>query len=186
VRASRGDGLRFARLRTRALDGTDRLLPDELPAERTLLLLAYRQRHQRDVDAWIALAVRLGVPATPRSAVVPMATAVLEVPFLRAAWLPARAFIDGGMARGIADPDVLARTLTAYGAPGAHRRATGLAHPLTRSRRPEVEALVVGRDGRVFWHASGPPSARADGVVTSLRAALQLAEGPDARPDAQR
>jgi len=57
---------------------------------------------------------------------------------------------------------------------------------LTRSRRPEVEALVVGRDGRVFWHASGPPSPRADGAVTSLRAALQLEEGPDAPPDTSR
>ena len=53
-------GLRLARLRTRALDGTRRDLPQDLPAERTLVLLAYRQRHQRDVDAWIALAVANG------------------------------------------------------------------------------------------------------------------------------
>ena len=180
---SRSDGPRFARLRTRALDGRDRLLPAELPAERTLVLIAYRQRHQRDVDAWIALAVGLGVPATPRGAREPMATAVVEVPFLRARWLPARPFIDGGMARGIADPDVLARTLTAYGAPGRHLRALGLDVARTSIRRREVEALVVSRDGRVHWRTAGPPRTDHGGVAASLRAAMLLADGPESLPD---
>ena len=160
--------LRLAPLRTRALDGTARDLPAELPGERTLVVLAYRQRHQRDVDAWIALAVGLGVPPTPRGHVGPMRTAVVEVPFLSARWLPARRLIDGGMAQGIADPDVLARTLTAYGAPGAHRRACGL--DVRGAGGTEVEALVVDRSGAVHWHASGPP-ARADAATTATLAA---------------
>ena len=175
--AGRAPERRFARLRTRALDGTHRDLPRDLPAERTLVVLAYRQRHQRDVDAWIDLAVSLGVPPTPRGASAPMSSAVVEVPFLQARWLPARRFIDGGMARGIADPDVLARTLTAYGSPARHRRATGLAAwgtavPRLRPGR-DVEALVVSRDGRVHWHASGPPPALADDVAAALAAALR-------------
>jgi hypothetical protein len=185
VPSSPPDGERFARLRTRALDGTDRLLPDELPAERTLVLIAYRQRHQRDVDAWIALAVGLGVPATPRGEAAPMATAVVEVPFLRARWRPVRPLIDGGMARGIADPDVLARTLTAYGAPARHRRATGLGRAPVRVRASEVEALVVGRDGRVHWRASGPPPAPTDGAIVRMRAALRLPGPRSTPPDAQ-
>jgi hypothetical protein len=176
VTAAGVGALRFAPLRTRALDGTSRDLPGDLPAERTLVLLAYRQRHQRDVDGWIALAVAHGVPPTPRGTSGPMATAVVEVPFLSARWLPARRLIDGGMASGIADPDVLARTLTAYGAPGRHRRACGLA---SRGRPvggtgSDVEALVVDRDGRVHWHASGPPPAggHAAAVVDALLEAL--------------
>jgi hypothetical protein len=149
-------GLRLAPLRTVALDGTRRDLPEDLPAERTLVLLAYQQRHQQDVDAWIALAVANGVPPTPRGVVGPMASAVVEVPFLSARWTPLRRLIDGGMARGIADPDVLARTLTAYGAPARHRRASGLGGPGAADGR-EVEALVVTRDGRVLWHATGAP-----------------------------
>jgi len=174
--------LRFAPLRTRALDGTGRQLPGDLPADRTLVLLAYRQRHQRDVDAWIAQAVARGVPATPRGATGPLRTAVIEVPFLSGLWLPARRFIDGGMAQGIADPDVLARTLTAYGAPAQHRRACGLAG----GRGPEredgaggaggagevVEAMVVERDGTVLAHLSGPPSMSESGAVDDLLDAL--------------
>lgn len=166
--------LRFASLRTRALDGTARHLPAELPGERTLVVLAYRQRHQRDVDAWIELAVAVGVPPTPRGHELPMSTAVVEVPFLSARWLPVRRLIDGGMAQGIADPDVLARTLTAYGSPAAHRRACGLARSGARGASgEEVEALVVDRTGAVSWHASGPLS-RADAVTRdALRRAMQ-------------
>jgi hypothetical protein len=169
------EGLRLAPLRTRALDGTTRHVPGDLPADRTLVVLAYRQRHQPDVDAWIARAVELGVPATPRGATVPLGTAVIEVPFLSGLWLPARRLIDGGMAQGIADPDVLARTLTAYGSPAAHRRACGLDDGTGRGGGGEtVEALVAGRDGTVLAHLSGPPSdsdpAQVDALLTALTA----------------
>lgn len=176
--------LRLAPLRTRALDRTARHLPDELPAERTLVILAYRQRHQRDVDAWIGLAVGLGVPPTPRGHDGPMRTAVVEVPFLSARWLPARRLIDGGMAQGIADPDVLARTLTAYGSPMLHRRACGLDGRGGRGRGgEEVEALVVDRSGHVHWHAAGPPAAADAAAIDALRRALLVdADGSDDDP----
>ena len=174
-------GPHLAGLRTRALDGTRRDLPQDLPAERTLVLLAYRQRHQQDVDAWITLAVAGGVPPTPRGRPEPMATAVVEVPFLSARWRPVRRMIDGGMAQGIADPDVLARTLTAYGAPGAHRRASGLSGPGAADGR-EIEALVVTREGRVAWHASGAPGGLAPEVIDAMLRALGLAPGPSTGP----
>jgi hypothetical protein len=167
--------VRFAPLRTRALDGTQRTLPAGLPADRTLVLLAYRQSHQRDVDAWIALAVALGVPPTPRGADGPLATAVIEVPFLSSAWRPVRRLIDGGMAQGIADPDVLARTFTAYGSPLRHRRACGLdgPDPTSGDRRAQVEALVVERSGTVLWRASGRPMLTSPPGPPGLRDALR-------------
>jgi hypothetical protein len=175
--------LRLTPLRTVALDGTRRDLPQDLPAERTLVLLAYQQRHQRDVDAWIALAVANGAPPTPRGAIGPMATAVIEVPFLSARWKPLRRIIDGGMARGIADPDVLARTLTAYGAPSRHRRASGLTGSGAADGR-EVEALVVMRDGRVLWHATGAPDTVPPGEVDAMLRALDSASGRSSDTDA--
>jgi hypothetical protein len=154
VSAGAARPVRLARVRARALDGTPVLLPDELPGERTLVVVAFRQRHQRDVDRWIELAVALGVPASPLGAAVPMRTAVVEVPLLGRRWLPARRLIDGGMATGIADPVVLARTLTAYTAPLAFLRACGLAPP---AQGTEVEVLLAGRDGSVSWSARGAP-----------------------------
>ncbi|MEY3072678.1 MAG: hypothetical protein RLZZ353_874 [Actinomycetota bacterium] len=160
-------GVRLAPLRGRALDGTPWRLPNDLPADRTLVLLAYRQRHQRDVDTWIDLAVSLGVPPTPRGAARPMATAVIEVPNLSARWLPARRFIDGGMAAGIRDPDVLARTVTAYGSPVAHRAACGFAEDGGEAMR----AVVASPAGEVTFLAVGPPGPDARAV---LGAALGL------------
>jgi hypothetical protein len=181
VVGARRHPLRLAPLTCRSLAGTRARLPRDLPGVRTLVLLAYRQRHQADVDRWIALAVALGVPATPRGAPEPLATAVVEVPFLAGGWRPVRRVIDGGMATGVADPDVLARTFTAYGSPRAHRRASGIDAErrswLTRGHRRRhalatVEALVCERDGTVRWHRSGRPT---PDDTLSLAASLGLA-----------
>jgi hypothetical protein len=84
------------------------------------------------------------------------------------------------MAQGIADPDVLARTFTAYGAPLRHRRACGLDEPVARrvdahdvDGRAEVEALVVTREGTVLWHASGRPTMTSPPGPPGLREALR-------------
>jgi hypothetical protein len=89
------------------------------------------------------------------------------------------------MAQGIADPDVLARTFTAYGAPLRHRRACGLDGPGARrvgardadahdvDGRAEVEALVVTREGTVLWHASGRPTMTSPPGPPGLREALR-------------
>jgi hypothetical protein len=144
--------VRLAPLTGRALDGTRYRLPDELPGERTVVVVAFRQRHQVDVDRWIALAVSLGVPATPLGAMGPLLTAVVEVPLLARRWVPVRRLIDGGMASGIADPPVLARTITAYTSPAAWRRSSGLDRDGS-----EVIVLLASRDGSVHWWTQGPP-----------------------------
>lgn len=145
-------GPRLAPIEVRALDGRRRRLPDELPAERTLVVLAFRQWQQRDVDAWIALATELGVAPSPHGAAAPLPSAVIEVPVLPRRYAPARRLIDGGMASSIGDPAVLARTLTAYTDVERVRRDCDLA------TTDQVAALLVDRRGRASFHASGPPT----------------------------
>lgn len=161
-----GDGApRLVPVQGRALDGTIVELPSQLPAAHTLVVLAFRQRQQRDVDRWIELAVALGVPSSPLGASEPMTTAVIEVPVLGRRYLGARRFIDGGMAASIADPAVLARTITVYTDPAAFRR---------RCRVPsseEVTALLVDRAGAASWHRTGPPQpGDRDGLHEALAA----------------
>lgn len=158
------DRLRLATVSGRALDGTARELPAELPAILTLVIVAFRQRQQRDVDRWIDLAVDLGMAGTPLGAREPLEQAVIEVPVLGRRYLGARRLIDGGMATSIADPAVLARTITVYTDPGRFRRRCGI------STAEEVTALLTARDGTVRWSATGPPGPDARG---SLAAALE-------------
>jgi hypothetical protein len=136
----------------RALDGTEYRLPAGLPAERTLVVLAFRQRQQADVDRWIDLAVSLGVPGTPLGVPEPRATAVVEVPVLGRRYVPARRLIDGGMATSIRDPAVLARTITVYTDPVAYRRHCGIA------TAEQVTAMLVDREGTASFQAIGPPT----------------------------
>jgi hypothetical protein len=144
-------GVRLAPVRGRALDGTEVVLPDDLPGDQTLVVLAFRQRQQPEVDRWIELAVSLGVAATPLGAPRPLRRAVVEVPVLGRRYLAARRFIDGGMATGIGDPAVLARTVTVYTDPIAYRRRCGL------GSGEAVRVLLTRRDGRVSFVATGPP-----------------------------
>ena len=158
-----GTTVRLAPAVGRSLDGTTFRLPTELPAELTLVLLAFKQRQQPEVDRWIELAIDLGVTASPYAANLPLHRVVVEVPVLGRRYLPARRMIDGGMASGIGDPVALARTITVYTDVATYQRRCGL------PTRGEVNALLARRDGSVSFHAVGPPGPTAR---ASLRQAL--------------
>jgi hypothetical protein len=157
---------RFPAVRGRSLLGSDLALPGDLPAERTLVVVAFQRWQQARVERWIGRAVDAGIPPTPRVRTGPLAVAVVELPVLATAWRPVRRFIDGGMTAGIRDPDVLARTITVYTDVAAFQRS--LAIPGSA----EVHAFVVTRDGTVLARGSGDPEAGLWAVI-----AIALAGG---------
>jgi len=124
-------------------------LPADFPADRTLAVVAFQQRQQSCVDRWIDRAVAAGVPPTTRGATGPIPAAVVEVPVLSTRWRPVRRFIDGGMTRGIGDPDVLhhAAALT-----GSRVRRWFSARNRAGSSLPPVAARCGRRGAR---HATG-------------------------------
>ena len=158
-----GAPARFPAVGGRSLLGVAMVLPRDLPAERTHVVVAFQRGQQERVDRWIARAVAAGIPLTIRGATGPMPVAIVEVPVLSTAWRPARRFIDGGMTAGIGDPDVLARTITVYTDVGAFQRS--LAIPGS----DDVHALVVSRDGAILARGRGDPSeAQWDAIVAAL------------------
>jgi hypothetical protein len=142
----------FPRVRGRSLLGADLGLPEDLPGDRTLVVVAFRQWHQAIVDRWIARAVADGIPPTPRGAPARLPRAVIEVPVLSMRWRPVRRAIDGGMIAGIRDPDVLARTITVYTSVG------GFQASLEIPDSDQVHVFVVRPDGTVLARASGEPT----------------------------
>ena len=95
--------------------------PDDLAGQTNILLLAFKQHHQRDIDGWIDAPAPRGVTTSPphdekgRAIDTTVPLVLYEIPMIGARWQPVRQFIDGGMATSIRVPSVLARTVTVYG-----------------------------------------------------------------------
>lgn len=115
--------------------------PADLPAAATLLLVAFRQRQQADVNTWLG-------PASEIAAENPD-FAYFEVPMIGLRYRPARSFIDGGMRSGITDPDVRATTVTAY------QRVSRFTEPLGVDGTDDIVALLVDASGVIRWSALG-------------------------------
>jgi len=164
--------MRLPDLATRTLQGVDKHLPADLPAERTLLALAFQQRHQQDVDAWMQVAEQHGWAtdlAQPQST--RPAYAAIEVPCISRRWGPARRFIDGGMTAGIRVPSILARTWTAYTDVGRVQRALGIVDS------ESIWVAVLDTDGGVLSETLGAPT---DDSIAQIVSAMS--NGSDADP----
>ncbi len=157
--------MEFPRVDGRSLAGSDIALPGDLPAPRTLALLAFQQRHQGCVDRWIARAEAAGVPGSPVDMTATDETCVVEIPVLSTRWKLGRGFIDGGMASSIKIPRVLARTITVYTDVSAFQKLLGI------PGSEEVQACVVTPEGQVLARVPGEPTDSAWEVIAqALRA----------------
>lgn len=156
----------------RTLQGAAKVLPRDLPAERTLVLLAFHQRHQSDVDAWIGRAGDAGWAADLSApAALVHERAVIEVPCIGRRWSAGRRFIDGGMAASIRVPSVLARTWTAYTDVGRVQQALDI---------PDSEQIwvgVVARSGEVLAVAAGEPTSTSWPVIARAMAPQEAPGG---------
>jgi hypothetical protein len=141
---------RFPTLPVRDLDGRDLTLPADLEGERNVVVLAFEMRHQRLVDSWI--------PWLEDRAARDDAFRYYEVPTIGTGWRPVRSWIDGGMRRGIPDPAVRRRTLTAYVPLGPVTAELGI------TDTSDVWVVAVDAQGAVRWRGRGPytPAAAGD------------------------
>ena len=149
-----------------AVTGTNLLgrevrFPDGLDGSPRIVVVAFRQWQQSDVDSWVGFLQDRAVDHP--------GLRFYEVPAISAVWSPTRRFIDGGMAAAIRDREVLERTITYYGDLG---RITG---PLGIRGRGRIQLLLLDDAGTVVWQGAGPYAA---GTAASLEAALdELAAG---------
>ncbi|MBK9030590.1 MAG: hypothetical protein IPL61_04490 [Myxococcales bacterium] len=143
----------FPELVTRDLNGATQRLPHGLPGELKLFLIAYQREQQADLDPWLTLALPLE-RAHP-------GFRVYELPTLSAAWGAAASFIDGGMRRGIPDPQARARTLTLYLDKDSFNQALAL------PSEDQVYALLVDGTGLVVWRGAGALDDAAGAALTA-------------------
>ncbi len=127
--------------------------PQGLPAERTLLLIAFSRSQQPDIESWVK-GMQLKAMHAP---------AWFEVPMINNPGRLGRWFIDNGMRRGIVSIEERAHVVTIYADKKAMMRQMGLTDETT------VHAVVVDRDGKIHAHASGVFTLQA---ATDIRAKL--------------
>ncbi|CAA9485671.1 MAG: hypothetical protein AVDCRST_MAG38-2311 [uncultured Solirubrobacteraceae bacterium] len=146
-------------LEGRDLLGTPRRLPDDLPADPTVVVLGFSEPQQTAIDGWVA--------ALPGIAVI---EAVVVPRRLRYA---AR-FIEGGMAAALRDPVVLRRTWCLYTDVDAAMRALG------SPGQEEVAVAVIRRDGQIEALVRGTATPSRVAVITeALETAGTLRRAPD-------
>jgi hypothetical protein len=131
-------------------------LPEGFEGELNLVLIAFQQWQQSQVDTWIPFAKQLE-EAHP-------GLRYYELPTIQRLNALARTFINEGMRAGIPDPVARERTITLYVDKNAFKQALQL------SREDDIYVLLLDREGRVLW--------RAEGILTqekgeSLAAAVQ-------------
>jgi hypothetical protein len=116
-------------------------LPQDFQGERSLVLIAFRQWHQTQVDTWIPLARQLEA-AHP-------GLFYYELPTIQRLNVLARTFVNEGMRAGIPDPVARERTITLYLDKRAFRQALQL------PGEESIYVLLLDRQGQVLWRAEG-------------------------------
>lgn len=139
---------RFPALTGRDLEGKEVIIPRDLPGEAQLLMVAFQRRHQLQVDSWSGVLADL-VATYP-------GLGVWEIPTLSSGYRPFRAFIDGGMRAGIADPHTRRHTLTVYTSLRDVQRRLGLAD-FEDIRASTFSTVTAGSRG-AGWAASTTPN----------------------------
>ena len=147
--------IRFPQVDGSSLSGTSHRLPGTLAGDSNLLLIAFRQWQQADVDTWVPVAEALAEERPEFRA--------YELPVISQMYRPVSGFIDGGMRGGIPDPQVREATITMY----INRKQF-----LEDLRIPSVSAIVpmlVTPTGEILWRTTGRRTADTE---ASLREVL--------------
>lgn len=146
---------RFPPITGETLTGRTLQLPGDFEAPLNLVFVAFRRAHQSDVDSWMPVAEELE-SAFP-------SVRSYELPVMSRRYAPARILIDRGMRASISDTDTRDRTVTVYTDKRVVRRALDI------DDEDDIHALLVDREGAVYWRAAGPKD---DEAVDHLREVL--------------
>ncbi len=135
------EGVRFPTVRGSSLSRDNFTLPDDIEAEYALVMIAFQQVQQFDVNTWLPVARQLAESYEDM--------VYYELPTVDRLNPAARAFIDGGMRAGIPDPVARATTITLYLDKPAFRQV------LEIPDEDSIVVMVINQEGEVFWRTDG-------------------------------
>lgn len=133
---------RFPALASKDLNGRKLSLPQDMPGERTIVIVAFEREQQANVDTWTS-GLHLAGSTQPW----------LELPVIEDLIAPVRYFINSGMRRGIHDHELWAHVVSIYTSKKQFKAAMGI------TSEAAVQALVVDRSGKILERVTGDYSA---------------------------
>ncbi|MEQ9206451.1 MAG: hypothetical protein RLN78_03710 [Phycisphaerales bacterium] len=146
----------FPQITAKNLNGDEITLPDDLSGNPALVLVAFKQRQQINVNTWLD---RLELIESTIEGV-----RVIETPTISGKkWGWMAGFIDGGMRSGIPDPEARARTITLFTDVGAFREALGI------ETEDSIHAVMLDGQSRVTRIVAGDfDTTKLESLVESL------------------
>ncbi len=144
---------RFPTLSGQNLEGRKFEIPGDLAGELNLVVVAFLQDQQTDVDAWLKAIELVDYPNVE----------AYEIPLLRRLPRFYQRRLNEGMAEGIPDQKAREHTITVYTNRRAFLQSAGL------HNEKEVWATLIRRDGTVLWTHLGRPTSMA---IADLRQSL--------------
>jgi len=119
-------------------------LPQDFGARRSIVMIAYSQGQQDDVNTWLPFLEQ----AAKKSGV-----KYFETPVLSSGYKLMSGFIDNGMRSGITSKATRAKTITLYTNVNKFNRDVGV------SGKNSIHAIVIDKSGNVLAQVSGTYSA---------------------------
>ncbi len=116
-------------------------LPQDFQGEQNLVLIAFQQWQQAQVDTWIPFARQLEETHS--------GLRYYELPTIQRLNALSRTFVNEGMRAGIPDPVARERTITLYLDKNAFRQALQL------PGEDDIHVLLLDGQGKVLWRAEG-------------------------------
>ncbi len=144
----------FPQLKGIDLTGEERTIPNGLEGEPILLLVAFEQEQQTQVNTWIDIAREIE-STHPQFR-------YYEIPLIYEGSAPFRFWVNNGMRSGIQDPIARMRTITVYTDREKFFEITGMA-------KDTVYAVLIDSDGKIIWQTDGAASQdHKDALLTML------------------
>ena len=132
----------FPRITAENLNRVEMTLPDDLAGSPALILIAYKQKQQTNVNTWLDRMdeIESAIPGVQ----------IIETPTISSGkWGWMAGFIDGGMRSGIPDPEARARTITLYTDVSLFNQALNIESTDT------IYAVLLDEEGEVLDMAEG-------------------------------
>jgi hypothetical protein len=156
IEPSAYSGVRFPEVRGSNLSGDEYILPGDIEAEYALVMIAFQQYQQVEINTWLPLARDLAERYPD--------LVYYEFPTITRLNPAARAFIDGGMRAGIPDPAARSITITLYLDKAAFREV------LEIPGEDDIVVMLINREGEIFWRTEGPAI---EGSLATVEAAVE-------------